>query len=437
MNYGQPPPSSGYGYGPQHYPHPGYGYPPAPGPVGPREHPQANTALGLGLAAVFCLGAVLGVPAILVGRQVLRDIAVQPHALRGAPAAKVGLVLGWISVVETGWFVGNLGTQNVVAGVAWMGVSLVVLTFLALSAVKGLPKPVALISGTLRRAPLAVGLSLAGLFLGGGFGVVRVVDAQNVAAQKCVLARGAYDDALKKDQFEPARSAINNLQFTCHATDREVASMRATVDTKQAEARQRAEAEAKAKAAAEAAEKERNAVASFPSESKDVAAKIKKAQQFAWQARWEDSDTVLTTAQQMLDGYKETSVADSKEYADLRNQIAAQRKTIQPQLDRIAEKRRQEAAAAAVRAAIRGPKPVNSVWDGSVSVVERAIKANMHDPSSYEHVGTTEPQIEGDYWVVITRFRGKNMFGAKVINTKKFYIQQGTVVKMSDVDGDE
>jgi hypothetical protein len=59
----------------------------------------------------------------------------------------------------------------------------------------------------------------------------------------------------------------------------------------------------------------------------------------------------------------------------------------------------------------------------------------MHDADSYEHVRTTVPVVEGDYGTVVSSFRGKNVFGAKVINTKKFYIQQGQVVKVSDVGG--
>ena len=92
-----------------------------------------------------------------------------------------------------------------------------------------------------------------------------------------------------------------------------------------------------------------------------------------------------------------------------------------------------EGTAAALKAAIRGPKPVNSAWDGSVREVERYLKTVMHDPDSYDHIRSTEPVGEGDYWTVVSSFRGKNAFGALIINTKKFYIQQGEVVKVVDV----
>jgi hypothetical protein len=81
-------------------------------------------------------------------------------------------------------------------------------------------------------------------------------------------------------------------------------------------------------------------------------------------------------------------------------------------------------------AVIRGDKPLNSGWDGSCAPCEHYIKANLNDPSSYEHVGTTVAQIDGEYWTVMTRFRAKNAFGALVINEKKCFIQQGKVVKV-------
>ncbi len=67
--------------------------------------------------------------------------------------------------------------------------------------------------------------------------------------------------------------------------------------------------------------------------------------------------------------------------------------------------------------------------------MERYLKTVMNDPGSYEHIQSTVPVGEGDYWTVVSSFRGKNAFGALIINTKKFYIQQGQVVKVADVGG--
>lgn len=56
-----------------------------------------------------------------------------------------------------------------------------------------------------------------------------------------------------------------------------------------------------------------------------------------------------------------------------------------------------------------------SAWDGSHYELENYIKAHMHDPDSYEHINTKYIDTQ-NYIVIITKFRGKNKFGAKIIN---------------------
>lgn len=57
-----------------------------------------------------------------------------------------------------------------------------------------------------------------------------------------------------------------------------------------------------------------------------------------------------------------------------------------------------------------------SAYDGSHRALERLIKENMNDPDSYDHIETRFLD-KGDYLLVITKFRGANAFGGKVINT--------------------
>ena len=59
-----------------------------------------------------------------------------------------------------------------------------------------------------------------------------------------------------------------------------------------------------------------------------------------------------------------------------------------------------------------------SAWDGAHRNLERMIKSNMHDPSSYEHVKTTYSD-KGNYLIVKTIFRGKNAFGGTVLCNSK------------------
>jgi hypothetical protein len=434
MSYGSPPAYGGYRALQQRPP----GYEPAP-PWALWEHPSARGAFGLGLAAVFGLfGAVLGIPAILLGRSAERSIRCEPHLWRGLGTARAAIVLGWIAVFETAVVVAaaiTVITESVDAGIAMTLVAALGLTLLALSRVRALPRPLALVCLAFRHAPLAIGVTLAGVMVGSGYGVVSV-EVQTRDAQRCALARAAYADAWQKDWFAGAQDALEDVKASCHVSEWDIEAARESIHGKRAEARKRREAENEARAALVAAAKDQAAVGQFPEASKEVAAHLRKAQSAAWQGKWEDADNELTTAHRTLRGFEGTSVEQTKGFVDLTRQIAAQRRPLQPQLDRIEAKRRKEEAATALRAALRGPMPVSSGSDGAMLAVRRTLQASMHDPESYEHVRTTTPVIEGDYWVVVSWFRGKNVFGAKVLDGKRFYIRQGEVLKVSDVGGD-
>lgn len=459
MSYGQQP--GGYGYGgPPHYPPPG-----PPGfhgpPQGPRNHPSANAVLALGLASVFCLGAIAGVPAILLGRKVLADAAREPGRWVNASSARVGVVFGWISVAGTAFLVARAATHGWAVSILGILVAVVGLTFLALGGIKSLPAPVGAVGAAMRRAPLAIGLTLGGALLGSVSGLAGTVGASQQAALRCTQARSAYANSGNGKDFRAMRTAIGGIETDCgsSATAAEITTMRAEVSTKEAAEKKRADEEERARQVREAAEKEKNAVETFPDASKAIATMLTAAQSKVWQGKVEAADADYDGAQAKLDGFKGTSVEESKGFNDLGAQIGEKKKAIQPQVERSKEarrkveaaadeKRRKEAAAAeerqrkedalaALKAAIRGPKPTNSAWDGSVHAVERHLKQALHDPGSYDHVRTSPVTGEGDYWVVVSSFRGKNAFGALIITTKKFYIQGGEVVKVADVGGDD
>ena len=263
-----------------------------------------------------------------------------------------------------------------------------------------------------------------------GLSVASAKDAADV--RRCEAARAQYPVALKSESFGTARNDVDDILLACKGSSSEVAALRKEIEAKEAEVTKRKAQEEADRQAALAAEKEAKAVESFPAASKTMGTLLKSAQSRAWAGKWEDSERALDDAQAELDRFKGTSVEASKDFVSLTKQIETQRKGIQPQLDAIAAKARKEAAAEALTAALRGPKPTNSAWDGSIHVVERAIKEAMNDPDSYEHVGTTEPVAEGEYWTCVTRFRGKNAFGGKVVNTRKVWIQGGEVVRFGE-----
>lgn len=107
------PPQPGYpqqpGYPPQGYPQPGYGqpgygYPGYPGYARP-EHPQANTALIVGIVGLaggltFCGVPLLASPfAWVIGQRAKNDIDREPERWGGRDHANTGMILGIVGTV--------------------------------------------------------------------------------------------------------------------------------------------------------------------------------------------------------------------------------------------------------------------------------------------------------------------------------------------------
>lgn len=73
-----------------------------------------------------------------------------------------------------------------------------------------------------------------------------------------------------------------------------------------------------------------------------------------------------------------------------------------------------------------------SSWDGSHRGLVKYVKSVMNDPSSFEHVETGF-RDEGDHIFVAMKFRGKNAFGAMVLQQIAADVDfQGNVIKIVD-----
>lgn len=92
--YGTPPAYGQPAYGP-----PGYGYPPAR-----PNHPQAVTALVLGIVA-WAICPICGIPAVVIGRRVQKEIDANPGVYEGRGMAMAGWIIGaaivaiWVAVI--------------------------------------------------------------------------------------------------------------------------------------------------------------------------------------------------------------------------------------------------------------------------------------------------------------------------------------------------
>jgi hypothetical protein len=96
--YAEPTAAGGYGapgYGAPGHAVPGYGA--GYGYAVQQNHPRATTAMVLGILGLVLCG-VLGIPAVVIGNGVLRDIRASPGQYAGEGSARAGVIMGWIAI---------------------------------------------------------------------------------------------------------------------------------------------------------------------------------------------------------------------------------------------------------------------------------------------------------------------------------------------------
>jgi len=98
------------------------------------------------------------------------------------------------------------------------------------------------------------------------------------------------------------------------------------------------------------------------------------------------------------------------------------------------KKKKQQEQERQRRLAMFGDPPVRSSWDGSYPVIERYLKKVAHDPDSIEIVKCTDVFYTKSGWLVGCYFRGRNAFGAKVMDAKWFTIRFNQVIKVEDAN---
>ena len=77
-----------------------------------------------------------------------------------------------------------------------------------------------------------------------------------------------------------------------------------------------------------------------------------------------------------------------------------------------------------------GIRPKQSGWDGSYREVKDYLKLTAHDPDSIKIESCTEAYKAEDGWDVGCSWRGKNAFGGLVLQSARFVIRNGQVVRM-------
>jgi hypothetical protein len=113
-----------------------------------------------------------------------------------------------------------------------------------------------------------------------------------------------------------------------------------------------------------------------------------------------------------FDAAKKKTEAEKQKRA-IAGPVATEKKRLEQE-----EKKRKEAE---TYAALCGEAPGIGAWDGEVIGLESALKKTAHDPDSIDVENCTTPVLTGKVcWVFICDVRGKNMFGAMILQRRKF-----------------
>lgn len=79
-----------------------------------------------------------------------------------------------------------------------------------------------------------------------------------------------------------------------------------------------------------------------------------------------------------------------------------------------------------------GSPPVRNVFGAGYDVIDRHLKRAMHDPGSLDMEYCTSVSYTESGWLIGCRYRGKNAFGALVLESKWFTVRNGLVLKIDD-----
>ena len=69
-----------------------------------------------------------------------------------------------------------------------------------------------------------------------------------------------------------------------------------------------------------------------------------------------------------------------------------------------------------------GDRPQPDGWDGGLIAVDRYMKDRAHDPSSIDSEQCSQPVMTDNCWKTTCKVRGKNAFGAEVLNVHTLYL---------------
>ncbi|NUP07963.1 MAG: hypothetical protein HOW73_18105 [Polyangiaceae bacterium] len=297
----------------------------------------------------------------------------------------------------------------------------------------------AAVTGSLRKRWKPVVYCVAITTLSSGFALLSVRSDHQTCERSMTSLRASRDGipAAPEDtpsQWASLQTSIEESRRRCAvvgtAYESELDTMYANAASRLSEvqSREAAKADVERQQAAEraaAAEKQRIAdiEAAFPGKVADLDKRLAKVDTLFIKRDFTGASEELKAAEAQLDEAAPTAASSGADYRRLKKRASAQRDKLKPKLEAIEKKAEDERQKAELYSAICGERPNPSAWDGSIYAVTRAVKEYAHDPDSIEVTECAVPKLSADScWVTVCKVRGKNAFGATILNVKGFSI---------------
>lgn len=338
----------------------------------PRSHPSAKLALDLGRAALV-LGAIAGIPAILLARLVRREIAESDGNYNDEDLAARG---EWLGSIGT-YFSGLLALYALAywrPAIGIIGAAVAIVAAIAAVALRQADKTRPLGNWAQRLRQTTGALALGGMFLASFAGTLIGRNADEQAriaamAQCDALLRNA-DTSTAENQFGVAKGALDSAGSICVGAQVEkLAAARANFDKGQTAYNERVakeNAERHAQAEREAAEKRQR---DFNAALEDAAKALKQANEEAARGKWAEADAHVETASKSLRDVAWAEFVTDKRWLDATKQVDGLRKRIAAPLEQ--QRKAEEATRARQQAAEEAAR-------ARAEVAEEAREANKH-----------------------------------------------------------
>lgn len=144
---------------------------------------------------------------------------------------------------------------------------------------------------------------------------------------------------------------------------------------------------------------------------------LKKAQVARDGEQWIDAEELYSDALEGIGPIAGTKIAPTG-VRRLRRDAEKGKRSVASE----AKKERDERERVAVLMATCGDRPRRSQWDGEIIGIESAVKRTAHDPGSIDIENCTPAVLTDACWKTTCQVRGKNAFGASVLNVVTFYV---------------